>query len=312
MAYQKNTRNTPREEINEKITTAIIKALESGVKPWVKPWKTARPANAVTGKPYSGINVLLLGIQPYTDNRWITFAQAIDLCKKWKGEGECPKFLKPNQKTTMCVRWFQNVKKDNETEEVTSYGYLKTFLLFNIEQTNLVEMGLLSPFVPENVGEFQAIENAEKIIKGYVGCPKIIEAGDRACYSFDLDVVHMPKKGAFLCPAMYYSTLFHELGHSTGHKNRLGREGIVKFDKFGSPKYAFEELVAEMTAAFLANHAGLESGLDQNAAYIDGWLVPLVGNPKMIERAASAAQKAFDLIIGDNKEDEEDEEGEGE
>ena len=97
----------------------------------------------------------------------------------------------------------------------------------------------------------------------------------------------------------YYGTLFHELTHSTGHKSRLARKGIVDADaSFGDDKYGREELVAEMGAAFLCGHAGIDNTLDNSAAYLAGWLKIIKGDPKLVIQAAGAAQKAADLILG--------------
>lgn len=95
------------------------------------------------------------------------------------------------------------------------------------------------------------------------------------------------------------STLFHELTHATGHANRLNRKGIAEFDKFGSAQYAREELIAEMGAAFLCGHCGIEQAtLDNSAAYIASWIRTLRGDPMLAVTAAAQAQKASDWVLG--------------
>ena len=134
-----------------------------------------------------------------------------------------------------------------------------------------------------------------------MGSPEVIHQGGRACYSPGLDRVTMPKPELFDKPELYYSTLFHELAHSTGHRSRLDRNTIGRLAAFGSHNYSKEELVAEMGAAFLAGHCGISPAtIDNSAAYLDGWLHVLKQpkNRKLLVHAAAAAQKAADYILG--------------
>ena len=106
----------------------------------------------------------------------------------------------------------------------------------------------------------------------------------------------MPALNSFDSSEEYYSVLFHEIAHSTGHETRLNRKGITELSRFGSHSYCFEELVAEMTSAFLCSSVGIENTIDNSAAYIQGWIKALKENKKMILIAASQAQKAADYI----------------
>ena len=287
-----------KETAADRIARAIVAALEAGVKPWIRPWGSCShtgnvgPYNATTGKAYRGINVLLLnaaayaaGTTPYADPRWLTFQQATELVKKGKFEGAAPRFLKDGQHTSEIFFWGTSEHKETNAagvEKVKKIPVMRSYRVFNVEQTHLVDLGLLPAFVPVAVPELKRIANAEAIVQGYQGRPEIREGagGDRAYYAPALDMVFMPKPEAFLQYGQseqesaegWYATLFHELAHSTGAAGRLGREGLLRWEGFGSQIYAEEELVAEIAAAMLSSQAGLSPNLDQSAAYVSGWL----------------------------------------
>ena len=175
---------------------------------------------------------------------------------------------------------------------------LRYYSVFNVEQCE----GLKMPV--ENTDdaplEFNPIEAAEAIVNGYEGKPTIKETEKaRAYYSPGLDYIHMPKRETFHSVEEFYSTLFHELTHSTGHENRLKREGIIGMHYFGDAVYSREELVAEFGAAFLCGHAGIENvTLDNSAAYIQSWLKVLKNNKQWLVIAAAQAQKAAEHVLG--------------
>ena len=148
--------------------------------------------------------------------------------------------------------------------------------------------------MPENT--FAGIPAAENIVAGFSG-PKVTEGGNRACYQASLDRVTVPAKGQFASEGEYYSTLFHELAHSTGHKSRLDRKEVGA-STFGSEPYSVEELTAELTSAFLCHEAGIDNTLENSAAYIQGWMAKLKDDPKAFITAAGRAQKAADFILG--------------
>jgi antirestriction protein ArdC len=129
--------------------------------------------------------------------------------------------------------------------------------------------------------------------------PMIEHNEPRAYYQPPEDRVNMPKSNLFQSNEEYYSTLFHELAHSTGHKSRLDRDEISKVNLFGSHDYSKEELVAEMGSAFLCGHCSIEPSVIENqAAYIQNWLRKLHSNKKWLVYAAAKAQKAADFILG--------------
>lgn len=152
--------------------------------------------------------------------------------------------------------------------------------------------------------EHDPVEKAEAIISGYTNPPKITHAPGGAWYKAGVDQVNVPKKNEFKDVNKYYSTIFHELVHSTGHKQRLKRDGIANTSFFESLTYSKEELVAEIGASFLCAMAGIDNTtLDNSAAYIQGWLGVLKDDPKMVVHASQQAQKAADWILGKQKEE---------
>ena len=128
--------------------------------------------------------------------------------------------------------------------------------------------------------------------------PEIVHAGDKAYYSPTTDRITMPPRGLFENGEEYWSTLWHEEGHAVGHPRRLNRESIKEAAPFGSAIYSVEEIVAEMTAAYLCGITGIENRtIDNSAAYIAGWVKQLRDQPKLIIHAAAQAQRACDYIL---------------
>ncbi len=276
----------PHASVYEIITSRIVEELEKGQVPWRKPWRTLPPANLISKKPYRGINVFLLALQGYGSQYWLTFNQA----KQLGGN------VRKGEHGTKIVFWkfdtFETETADGETEERKS-AFLRYYTVFNLEQTEgLKALLALPPAFP--------IESAEAITAGMPN-PPAFEQDFQAAYIPSRDVVTMPSRTAFSCQAEYYSTLFHELTHSTGHAKRLGREGIENIQPFGSEDYSKEELVAEMGSAMLCGLANIEqSTLANSAAYLKTWVERLKADSKLVISAASAAQKAADYIRGES------------
>jgi len=276
----------PHASVYEIVTEQVIKQLESGVAPWRKPWHSLPPANLITKKPYRGINVFLLGFAGYGSQFWLTFNQA-----KLLGGN-----IRKGQHGTKIVFWKCNTREtesaDGEIEERRS-AFLRYYTVFNLEQTEGLKALLrLPPAFP--------IESAEEIVEGMPN-PPAFEQDSRAAYIPSRDTVTMPSRTAFETQAEYYSTLFHELTHSTGHAKRLGREGIEKIQPFGSEDYSKEELVAEMGSAMLCGAAGIEQAtISNSAAYLRSWINKLKADSRLVVSAARAAQEAADYIRGDS------------
>jgi len=274
----------PHASVYEIITNQILAELERGCVPWRKPWRTLPPANLVTKKPYRGINVFLLALQGYGSQFWLTFNQA----KQLGGN------VRKGEHGTKIVFWkFDTYEKEAEGGEIEErkFAFLRYFTVFNLEQTEGLKALLeLPPAFP--------IESAESLVSGMPN-PPAFEQDSRASYIPSLDVVTMPSRKAFASQEEYYSTLFHELTHSTGHAKRLEREGFDVPQQFGSESYSKEELIAEMGSAMLCGVAGIEqSTLANSAAYLKTWIARLRADSKLVISAASAAQKAADYIRG--------------
>lgn len=283
----------------EKITDEIIKALEKGIVPWKKPWNVAgglMPINLITKKPYHGINLLILGCQPYTSNVWGSF-------KQWQ---EKDGFVRKGEKSTTICFWTFFPKKDKDGKvELDKNGremkvpFLRYYSVFNAEQVEGIDLAQYMPKKNDDAIEFNPIIEAEKLVDHMPNRPIIHHGGNVASYSPTMDIVNMPNQTSFHGNAEYYCTLFHELGHSTGHKSRVGRD--LNPTHFGSESYSKEELIAEITACFLCSSVGIEQTFDNSAAYIKGWLSKLKQDEKLIIQAASNAQKATKYILGETE-----------
>lgn len=272
--------------VYEIITERIIKLLEEGTVPWKMPWRVGSPKNLVSGKPYRGLNSLILASAPYEQPWWVTFKQA-------HGKGG---HVRKGEHGWPCVYWnlFAKVNEEGKRERIPIIRY---YTLFNVEQTEGVEY----PPMPER--EFSPIEACVKVVEGMPNPPEIKQGGNQAFYRPPADLVGIPKPERFDSPESFYSTLFHELTHSTGHTRRLNREEVMKRNAFGSQDYSKEELVAEMGSAFLCGHCAIEPAvMESSASYIGSWLKKLRDDKKLVITAASRGQKACDYIL-DKSED---------
>jgi antirestriction protein ArdC len=279
----------PHASVYEIITNQILAELEKGEVPWRKPWHSLPPANLISKKPYRGINVFLLGFAGYGSQFWLTFNQA----KQLGGN------IRKGEHGTKIIFWKCKTREtesaDGEIEERRS-AFLRYYTVFNLEQTEgLSALLTLPPAFP--------IESAEEIVKGMPN-PPAFEQDSRAAYIPSRDTITMPSRTAFQSQPEYYSTLFHELVHSTGHAKRLGREGIDKHQAFGSEDYSKEELVAEMGSAMLCDAAGIEQAtIGNSAAYLQSWIKRLKADSRLVVSAARAAQEAADYIRGESPKD---------
>lgn len=281
-----------KRDIYQEVTDKIIALLDKGTAPWHMPWVRGvgggLPANMSTGKEYRGINLFLLAIEQMErglgSNLWLTFKQA----KAMGGS------VRKGEKGTMVVFWTMFNTEDKATGEPIEIPMLRHYTVFNAEQCD----GLEVPGEPEGQIEFEPLAEAEKIVSGYADGPEIGHGGSKAFYRPSTDAIQMPEPERFESREAYYSTLFHEMSHSTGHKSRLDRK-MDRIAAFGSPEYSKEELVAEFSASMLCGIAGIsQPTIEQSAAYIDGWRKAIKGDKRMIVAAAGAAQKAADWIIG--------------
>ena len=280
----------------DKIAEMIIAALDKGVSPWHKSWKGnggLMPCSAFNGKPYRGINILLLGLLGYEVPRFLTFKQCESLGGKVKkGEhGHIIQFWKP-----LSVKEKNEVTGETEIKSILMNRY---YTVFNVSQCEGLPEKLYKIEQGE-IKEHKPIEEAEEIWEGYADKPQTeFTDGDEAFYAPSRDLISVPKIGHFESPEEFYCALFHEGVHSTGHEKRLAR----KFGGgFGSETYSEEELTAEIGAQLLCQLCGITTTLENSAAYCKGWAEYLRESPKRsIIYAASRAQKAVDFILGNMK-----------
>jgi antirestriction protein ArdC len=293
-----------RIDVYEQITNHVIEALEKGQAIWRKPWKThagrvaAVPKNLTTQKAYQGWNTFSLcwaGLMyGFTSPYFLTFKQAQALGGHIKKGSHGTQIIKWVAKTTDTIAL--NPKSGHD--EITGTDlrlYPKLFVVFNVEQTEGIEYPKPEPI---RYTDAERLDVCEKIITGMPDKPGIREGGNRACYFPGVDGINIPPYQSFSSPEEYYSTLFHELIHSTGHPKRLNRKELIESDGFGKKEYSKEELTAEMGAAFLCGMCGIEQKtIDNSTAYIANWLSKLKNDKKMIVQAASKAQAAADYIL---------------
>lgn len=293
--------------VYEQVTDRIIGYIERNrCLPWRKPWVTAyggmAPRNYRSGKPYRGVNVILTSMNGFPSPYWLTFNQA----KAMGGS------VRKGEHSTPIVYWntIEKPEKGKDTDEektdedetdkpeIKAYGFYRLYSVFNAEQIDGIQFPVSKPSQPEHA--FTPIECAEKLVRDMRERPAIAYGGDQAYYSPSGDRVVVPERSRFVSPEEYYSTLFHELAHSTGHPKRLHRFGADRAERFGSRGYSKEELVAEISSCFILNSIGISTeGTDGNsAAYVKGWLEALKGDRRMLVGAAGLAGKASDYIMG--------------
>ncbi|MDP4084700.1 MAG: zincin-like metallopeptidase domain-containing protein [Bacillota bacterium] len=265
--------------VYEIVTQKIIEQLEKGVIPWRKPWVNANAVNWVTQKPYRGINTMLLSPGEYA-----TFKQISEAGGK----------VKKGAKSEIVVFW-KWLEKENEEGKTEKIPLLRFYRVFEI---NTQVEGLNSKREVVTF-EHNPVEKGENIHKGYINSPSYSFHSGKAYYLPGRDHINVPPLKDYKNPHEYYSTLFHEMVHSTGNQSRLARSGILEKASFGDEIYSREELIAEMGAAMLCGVAGIDnSTIENSASYINSWLRALKDDKRLVIQAASQAQKAADYILG--------------
>jgi antirestriction protein ArdC len=286
-----------RASLYDEITDKIIAQLEAGRVPWVQPWGTAAakaplamPKNASTDRPYSGVNILLLWgstiERGFTGQSWLTFRQALSLGGH----------VRKGERGTTVVYADRFVPGDEKRraaetgEEAQAIPFLKRFTVFNIDQCESLPEQIATAAPPPPPGLIEP--TVEALIKASGITVRI--GGDRAFYAPVEDYVQVPPPQAYFEPINWHRTALHELGHATGHPSRLNRD---LSGSHGTKKYAFEELVAELTAAFGCASLGIVPTV-RHADYIGSWVEVLREDNRAIVRAASQASKAADYLLG--------------
>jgi antirestriction protein ArdC len=289
--------NQQKTDIYERVTRQIIEAMERGAGSYRMPWHVTgadrfAPANAASKRPYRGINVLLLWLlaehHGYTSGEWATYNQ-------WQALGAQ---VRKGEKAELVVFWRISERSREETDDQEEPASNRSILARGYHVFNAAQVDGYAPKAAPVLSESERVESAERFFAG-LGF-NVEHGGNRACYSPEEDVIHMPPFSCFRNAASYYSVLGHEATHASGAKHRLDRD--LK-PRFAEESYAMEELVAELGAAFLCSALGLANEPRQeHAAYLTGWLKVLRQDKRAIFTAASQAQKAVDWMRLRNEE----------
>ncbi|CAI1804613.1 DNA primase TraC [Serratia ficaria] len=305
-----------RTDLYQQVTDKIIAAIETGTLPWRKPWRTDKgrgastaimPQNGTTGYHYSGVNVLLLWMaadeRGFHSNRWLTYKQAEAVGGHVRA-GETATLavvFKPWDKQMEDADGRQLFDEEGNPLK-TRIPMLKPLYLFNVAQCDdLPEtvVGITPAEEPEEEGALVDAKTQAQVSTLVEACGVRVEQvyQDRAYYAPGRDQIVLPQVQQFRTEADYWSTLLHELVHSTGHATRLNREGGTSSSRaFGDPVYAFEELVAELGSAFMCAQLGIFGDI-QHDSYLEHWLRVLREDKRALFRAAKQAREASEFLL---------------
>ena len=279
-----------KKSVYEMITERIIEQLENGVVPWQKPWSGTHSGayNRISNKPYSLLNQMILK----HDGEYATFKQWSDLGGK----------IRKGEKSEVVTFWkIQPYEEENENGEkvIKQIPLLRYYNVFHISQVDGVE-----PKKQLKISDLEPIEEAEKIKTEYMNRErlKIFEKVTNDAFYLPIqDYIQVPCKEQYQDIGEFYSTLFHEMIHSTGHKSRLNRPDMQGIVRHGSEKYSKEELTAELGSAMIINILGIETekSFKNSSGYIQDWLQVLKNDNKFIVSASSRAEKAVKYILNE-------------
>lgn len=283
------------------VSESLIKGLEAAITsgdsaPWQKSWSVNGTAcKSYAGKTYRGVNVWIL-LASGRQGPWITWNQVAKVGGRVKAD-QAKKYQ------NICFWKFLD-KTDTQADGTIKKGkipLLRYFRVYSLEQTeNVPEPAWLVKDKAKQANPPDPIIEAEKIAKEYKDGPTVEQGFDHGCYIPAQDKVEIPAIAQYKEAGEYYSVLFHELAHSTGHKSRLARfTDENRPAPFGSEDYSKEELVAEMSAAMLLAVAGVNSNKvrENNVAYLKHWIGRLKDDPRLAVCASAQAQKASDKIL---------------
>jgi len=301
MYTQRN--NQPQPDLYQRVTQYVIDSIEKGTPLWRKPWGNRKisvenlPQNLTTRTPYRGWNRLLLAYDCYrsefTSPFFVTFKQAQQLGGR----------IKKGSHGIPIINYVEAKEKSPTTEDATgaeeSSGRARRYpvahTIFNVEQTEGIDYPTIEP---EVLAPIERIAACEKFLAQMPQPAPVRHGYPKAEYYPVSDHIQMPPIEDFSPTEQYYSTLFHEIIHSTGHQSRLNRKELMDYAAFGSVTYGKEELTAEMGAAFLCAQCGIEQKtIDNSAAYLQSWLNTIKKDKRMILSAAAKAQAAVDFLL---------------
>jgi antirestriction protein ArdC/phage/plasmid primase-like uncharacterized protein len=281
----------------QRLADKLIAQLKEGTAPWQKPWlegQSFSPYNPTTGNRYRGINVLALLGTAFSDPRWMTYKQAH--AQGWQVRG--------GERSTQIQHWIWEEERvrvgqdgqpllDNQNKLVKDLVRLErpkviTAAVFNAEQIDGIPA-----LEPERTYDWDPVEQAEKLLQASGANIEHSQSGG-AYYRLSTDTIRLPAQDRFATPTGYYATAMHELGHWTGHPDRLDRD---LSNPFGSEGYAREELRAEIASLILGSELGIGYDPVAHAGYVDHWVQILTDTPKEILYAAADAERISDYIL---------------
>jgi len=287
-----------KSDFAKRLADKLIEQLKAGTAPWQQPWEAgqmASPYNPTTGNRYRGVNILALMANAYADPRWMTYKQAQG--QGWQVRG--------GEKGTQIQHWIweearPRLGKDGKPELDDAGKPIKDMVrlsrpkvlvaaVFNAEQIDGIP-----DLEPARDVEWDPLEKAERLL-GASGAKIQHSQGGRAFYRPSTDTIHLPSREQFKKAAGFYATALHELGHWTGHADRLNRDLA---HPFGSEGYAREELRAEIASLILGSEVGLGYDPGQHAGYVDHWVQILTDTPTEILYAAADAEKISEYVLG--------------
>lgn len=281
------------------VTDRIIEQMEKGIIPWRKPWVGGEGVaiSYTSRRAYSMLNQFLLG----KPGEWLTWKQVYDNGGK----------VKKGAKSRFVVFYSWVTEKDEQGNPVLNpdsgepkqFPILKWYKVFHIDDTEGIESKIEKV---EADPKLKPVDRAEEIINGYLRREDGLQfhnerESDKAYYSPSADEVVVPNIRQFSIVEEYYSTVFHELTHSTMHEKRCDRRSENRLAAFGNEDYSREELVAEIGSAMLCNRAGLDSekAFRNSVAYLQSWLKALKNDNRMMVWAAGKAEKAAKYILNE-------------
>lgn len=316
MPERTSSPKTERPDVYETVTARIVAELREGAAPWVRPWSAGDPfpRNGLTGRRYQGNNIILLWLAAtfngYRSAEWFTYLQAQQAGGQVRKGEKGTHILKAGKALAKGEQPDGEEAPREENQERRVRSFVRTYVVFNRDQIDGLPE---APKAPE-LSEAERIERVEAFL-AETGAD-VAEHDSRAAYWPERDVITMPPFGAFKSAAHFYSVRFHEQTHWTGARSRLNR--LPETIRKGSPEYAQEELVAELGAAFLCAHFGIDGDL-RHPGYLAHYIAHLEDDKAAFFRAATAARQAVAYLFeltgytppqGAEEADEEDEAGE--
>jgi antirestriction protein ArdC len=289
--------------LQEQIAEKLIAALQAGTSPFQKPWTDDNssgyitPLNPTTGKNYRGMNAFWLAMQDHDDPRWMTFKQAA--ANQWSVEKGAKatmiSFVKPNEMRPLVDEKGEPVLAEGKQAAEAAKWHrplVVNAFVFNADQIKGIreyKQGLVEERAQQ---QWSPIQRAEQIILSSQAVIK--HGGNEAYYARSKDRIQLPKKEQFDAAAKYYATLLHELGHWSGHENRLNRD---LSGRFGTADYAKEELRAEIASLMMGSELNIGHNFGQHAAYVESWIKILRNDPAELFKASADAQRITDFLL---------------